>query len=208
MNYAMKKVLKILKVLFLAVSFVYLVLPLPELPPLPDSHKSTEPGDTVEIPGVSAYYTDVSRQEVLTFYRQAFSRSSFLQLPLPVIVLNHRPEYGKQAIRDTTETTFLYELVHPFRDSLYINGFDPAEDPKLKKAKDPTKIFKIKDRYYDRKIILRVMNTNIMVRLVIFFIGLFLGKVIISQLGKTLGSLWKIIKREGCHSERSKESRG
>ena len=166
----MRKIAHLLGAAFAGVVLVYLSLPLPEIPDLPDSLKSDEPGDTVQISGVSAYYTDVSRQEVLRFYQEHFSQSSFLSLPLPIITLNHPPEYGKEAIRDTTESTFLYELVHPFRDSLFINGWDPAESKALREAvADPTKIIQKKGRYYERKIILRVMPSLVWLRILIFF---------------------------------------
>ncbi len=95
----------------------YLLLPFGSLPALPDSLKSDEPGDTVEISGVSAYYTNLKREEVVAFYRQHYAQTGFFALPL--VVLNHPPEYGKEAIRDTTESTFLYELVQVGRGSLF-----------------------------------------------------------------------------------------
>lgn len=190
----MKKFFKILLGFFCFLIFVYLCLPIPELPPLPDSLKSTEPGDTVEIPGVSAFYTDIPRGEVIDFYQKAFSRSSFLNLPLPTIVLNHPPEYGKQAIRDTTETTFLYELAHPFRDSLFINGWDPAEHPEYKKAKDPTKVIKKAGRFYQRKITLRLMTSSRWARILVFSLSLLVLVKILIEAKKSTVSLWKTLK--------------
>lgn len=155
-----------------AVGLIYVLLPGPVFRPLPDSLLSDEPGDTVEISGVWAYYTDVPRAQVVDWYRRDFSKSSFLGLPLPVIVLNHPPEYGREAIRATTETTFLYELVHPFRDSLYINGWDPAEDPQYQGA-DPTQVIEINGTFYERKVILRYRSTSWLARGVMFLLTVF-----------------------------------
>ncbi|HUW22010.1 MAG TPA: hypothetical protein VMW41_05110 [Candidatus Bathyarchaeia archaeon] len=171
------------RLVFIPISLIliYFMLPVPSVPPLPDSLKSDEPGDTVQISGVSAYYTDISRQEVVKFYENAFSRSSFLNLPLPVIVLNHPPEYTRRAIRDTTNATFLYELVHPGRDSLFINGWDSAEDPQLKNAKDPTQIINKNDRFYQRKVTLRLMPSSRLLSLLIFTLAIVLSIKILAE---------------------------
>jgi hypothetical protein len=190
----MKKLFKILLTALCFLIFIYLCLPIPEIPPLPDSLKSTEPGDTVEIPGVSAFYTDISRGEVVGFYQKAFSRSSFLNLPLPVIVLNHPPEYGKQAIRATTETTFLYELVHPFRDSFFINGWDPAEHPEYKKAKDPTQVIKKNGRFYQRKITLRLVTSSLWARILVFSLSLLVLAKILIETKRSIISLWRTLR--------------
>lgn len=166
---------KRLFIFVLVIFSVYLFSPTPDFPPLPDSLLSAEPGDTVEIPGVWAYYTNLSRAEILDFYQQAFSRSAFFGLPLPVVTLNHPPEYGREAIRETTETTFLYELVHPLRDSMYLNGWDPAEDPDFKAA-DPTQVIEIEGTFYERKVILRYRDTAWWARLM--------------MMGLTFFSLW------------------
>ncbi len=117
-------------VFFLAL--FYLLLPPPSVPPpLPESTKSNLPGDTVEIPHLYAYFTNLSREEVTSFYQEHYSRSQFLDIPLPQFVLNHPPEYAWEVIRDTEHSSYLEEIVHPFRESFYINGYEPANDPFL-----------------------------------------------------------------------------
>ncbi|MBN1263306.1 MAG: hypothetical protein JW991_03025 [Candidatus Pacebacteria bacterium] len=170
----MKKITRFISGFFYLIGLVYLCLPLGEMPALPDSLKSKEPGDTVEIPGVSAYYTNLSRYEVLEFYRQNFSRSRLGNLPLPVVVLNHPPEYTREAIRDTVDSTFLYELVHPGRDSLFINGWDPAEDPKFKKNKNLSQVLKEDNRFWERKVTLRLFSSGTILRLIIFSVAYWL----------------------------------
>lgn len=174
---------------------VYLLLPEPKFEPLPSSLLSDEPGDTVEISGVWAYYTNIPRSEVVEFYRKSFSKSGFLGLPMPVVVLSHPPEYGREAIRDTTETTFLYELVHPFKDSLYINGWDPAEDPDYKNA-NPAEVLEIKGQFWERKIILRYRETSVLARLIMTVLT-WLGTWVVGwHLARTGRSLWKLREKQ------------
>ncbi len=60
---------KLLFIIFLILGTIYLILPAPKnFPYLPNSIKSIEPGDTVQIANVSAYYTDTSRKEVVDYY--------------------------------------------------------------------------------------------------------------------------------------------
>lgn len=129
----MKKIKKIslyLCILALCGSFLYFLLPPPpEPPPLPESAKSNLPGDIAEIPDLFAYFTNLSREEVIGFYQQHYSRSRWLNLPLPGFRLNHPPEYAWVVIRDTEHSSYLEEIVHPFRESFYINGYEPASDP-------------------------------------------------------------------------------
>lgn len=126
----MKKLTKIIFFTVFLVGNFYLLLPPPaDLPELPKSLKSDEPGDTVQIKGVSAYYTDLSRKEVVSFYSQAFSRSSFFNLPLPNYILNHPPERIREVLRATQYSTYVEEVVHPLRGSLFISGYEWEKDP-------------------------------------------------------------------------------
>jgi hypothetical protein len=189
----MKKIFQTLIFFIFITCLVYLSLPGPTIPPLPNSLKSNEPGDTVEMVGVSAYYTDLSREEVINFYQRAFSRSSFFNLPLPVVLLNHPPEYTNEAIRNTVSSTFLYELVHPGRGSLFVNGWDPAEDPKYKKAKDPTQVIEINGRFYQRKITLRLVRSSLLIRILIFSFSFFFFTKLLLELKKLAISFWQAI---------------
>jgi len=126
----MKNFFKKIGFLIIILWFVYLILPAPsEIPALPQSLKSTEPGDTVQIPGISAYYTNLSRQEVINFYQSYYSYSSLFNIPLLTYRLNHPPEYFKELIRQTQQVTYFEEIVHPMRESLLIAGFEWNNDP-------------------------------------------------------------------------------
>ncbi len=124
----MKATVKTLFILFSLFYISYLLLPAPTFPEqLPNSLQSIEPGDS-ETPLRRAYYTDLTREEVLTHYQNQFSHSTLFSIPLPTYRLNYPPEESYTLIRDQTRSNFLEEIVHPFRESVYINGFEPKED--------------------------------------------------------------------------------
>lgn len=121
--------MKIFKIFFTLFSFLfvfYLLLPNPGFPlPPPDALQSNEPADT-ETPLRRAYFTNYTREEVMNHYQSQLTRSSFWGIPLPTYRLNYPPEEAKTIIRDQTRSTFLEEIVHPFRESVFVNGFDPV----------------------------------------------------------------------------------
>ena len=150
---------------------LYLLLPEPKLPPpgLPDSLKSTLPGDTVQLPRISGYFTDRSRNDVVSFYKDYFSKSPFLNFPLLTIRLNHPPEYAKQVIRGTTRSYYLEELVHPFKGSLFINGFEWEKDVFTKPEKRVKNKILAGNKTWRAKINLRWFPSKLLFRLAIFW---------------------------------------
>lgn len=168
------RVVKIIIIAFLFLIGVYLLLPGPlETPPLPESRKSTEPGDMGQIPGLfAAYYTNLSRNEVLNYYQSYFSRSSFFGVPFVTYRLNHPPEYTWQVLRETEHSSFLEELVHPFRESWFINGYEPLKDPFIKEGQKLAN-FEFDGQEYSLKIQVLRKDSNVFIRLVIFILSLF-----------------------------------
>lgn len=151
----MNKFLKIVGVIFSALFLFYLVLPGPDFPaPPPDAVQSQEKADQ-ETSLRRAYFTNLPRQEVVNYYREAFGKSVF-DLTLPSVRLNYPPEEAQERIRDQTRSTFLEEIVHPFRESFYINGFEP------KNAKDDV-WYKGVD--YRQKIIVKYNPSSVLVRI-------------------------------------------
>ncbi|MFZ5366149.1 MAG: hypothetical protein ACOZBZ_02550 [Patescibacteria group bacterium] len=164
----MKKIIALLLYCFIALLLIYLLLPLPaEPPPLPGSLKSTEPGDTVEIPGLFAYYTDLSRSQVLDFYQKNFSRSSFLGIPLLTYRLNHPPEYARETIRRTLQSTYYEEIVHPLRESLYVNGYEWENDPFTKPESREKNKPMIGGKEFRSKVTVITRHSNPIVRLLV-----------------------------------------
>lgn len=98
---------------------IYLLIPIPGFPPPPPgSLISYEPADTESIYRKS-YYTDLSRDQIMAFYKSQFKK--------PFIRLNHPPEEAQSLIRDQARSSWLEELVHPGKDLEYINGFYPTK---------------------------------------------------------------------------------
>jgi hypothetical protein len=182
-----KKVFWFLGLFIFLFALAYLFLPAPaEPPPLPESTKSNLPGDTVEIPHLYAYFTNLSREEVMAFYQQYYSHSSLFNLPLPSLVLNHPPEYCWVVIRDTEHSSYLEEIIHPFRESFYVNGYEPANDPFLKPGeRRPTLIYE--DKEYKAKVLVLPVYSNPLMRIVLFLtvivVFVFLKREVITLYG-------------------------
>jgi len=141
-----------MRLLFLTFSllfFAYLSLPNPEFPtPPPDALQSDEPADT-ETSLRRAYFTNLTREEVMSHYKNQLT---------PAFRLNYPPEEARTIIRDQTRSTFLEEIVHPLRESVFINGFEP---------KDPKDAIEIAGRSWRQKIIVRYVPSSTWVRLVL-----------------------------------------
>jgi hypothetical protein len=188
----MKKWVKITMAAVYLLGVFYLVLPEPVIPNLTPALKSTEPGDTVQIPGVWAYYTDLSREQVIDFYQQAFAKSPFLKIPLINYRLNHPPEYAQETIIDTHKNNFYEELVHPLRESLFISGWVPKEDKVyLAKSKEPISEFKVDGQVFQGKITLYHVNSPLWARLLVWTGIVVLGLMLISAFKNVFLSPWK-----------------
>lgn len=166
----MKKLLSFFCLLVVVVGTVYLCLPAPkDFPYLPNSIKSVEPGDTTQIVNVAAYYTDLPRQEVVDFYFRYFSRSSFLNIPLLTYKLNHPPERIREVLRETQRSTYVEEIIHPLRESVFVNGFEWDNDPFTLSSKRIKNILIVDGRTYRFKITLFYQESELWQRLVIFY---------------------------------------
>jgi len=166
----MKRLVKYVYFLFPITLLVYVLLPNPDFPePPPDSVQSGELADT-ETPFRRAYFTDFTRNEVLEHYQAQFRKSELLGIPLPVFRLNYPPEESQTLIRDQTRSTFLEEIVHPGRESLFVNGFEP---------KDPKDDVWYKGVDYRQKIIIKFVPSNTLLR--------------VSVAGFTLAAVWLLL---------------
>ena len=167
---------------FLVVFLLYLVLPTPPFPePLPNSPQSTERGDSTDLVHKRAYFTDFKRDEVLAYYQNELSRISFLGfgIPVPTYRLNYPPEEGKQIIHGQIRTSYLEEIVHPFRESFYVNGFIPPTE------KDT---IIIDGRQFYEKVNVRYVNSYLFVR-----VGLAITSFILLML--LLRNFWQLFKK-------------
>jgi hypothetical protein len=147
----MKNIISFKSAFILFGIFLLIYLSFPNLsfpPPLPGAYQSGEPAD-VETPLRRGYYTDLTRQEVMDWYNKQFKWG---------IVLNYPPEDAQTVIRDQTKSTFLQEIVHPFRESIYINGFEPLT---------PEYRITINGKHYRQKVIVRFVESSAWVRLAV-----------------------------------------
>lgn len=146
---------------FLAVS--YLIKPTPILPDLPSSAKSNLPGDTTQISNVTAYFTNMTRTEVMNFYK-AYYTGIFR------INLNHPPEKAKEIIVNTIPSYYFEEFVLPFKESLYINGFEWENDVFTKPENRSKNKLVYQNIEYKSKITIRRFPVSLPSRLASFFI--------------------------------------
>ena len=149
---------------------------------LPNSAKSTLSGDTVQIPNVSAYFSNNFREFVIPFYIKNYQQNS--HLPFPPLRLNHPPEYSWEVIKKHTETTYLEELVYPLKNSLYVNGYEIFRPdgtpifysvPKLEEAGEE----------WSTKATLRLYNSNILIRIIVWA-GIVYSIILISKLSRKI----------------------
>lgn len=166
----MKKILNILVVLAFVPLFYYVSFPSPEFPaPLPDAVQSDQPAD-VEDTLRRGYYTNLSRDEVISHYEKEFNKGFSLYTPR----LNYPPEDAPVLIRDQTKSTFLEELTHPFRESLYINGFEPKTEEYAQYLHGVR---------YRQKVIVRYVPSKLSVRIIILGLSLVATLFLINEYG-------------------------
>ena len=160
----MKILIKIFLGLIYILGVFYLVLPNPVYPDLTSSTLSDEPGDTWQHTDQKAFFTDKIRLEVMQELQEAFS------LPfLPSFRLNYRPEETTQFVREQVESSYLEEIIHPLRESLFVNGWEPQNSPKWQAVpyNNRPRIEKY-DQYYYAKITLRLVESPIWARLLVW----------------------------------------
>jgi len=154
----MKTLFKIIFFLFFIFLLGYILPPGPTFPePMSDFYQSGEPAD-VETLLRRGYYTNATRQEVMDHYMKEFEKPTLWGIPFLTYALNYPPEEAQTLIRDQTKSTFLQEIVHPLRESVYINGFEPD---------GPEYAIVIKETPWRQKIIVRYVPSNLFSRVLV-----------------------------------------
>lgn len=133
----------------------------------PDSVQSSEPAD-IESSLRRAYYTNLNRFEVINHYKKEFNQDFNVynrrfgvynqRFGVYTPRLNYPPEDAPLFIRDQTKSTYLEEIVHPLRESIYINGFEP-------KTEEYAQYYK--GIRYNQKIIIRYVPSPVWIRMLI-----------------------------------------
>ncbi len=178
---------KILVSIFI-LGLVYILAPGPtsvnDFPSLANSLKSSEPGDTVQVPNIAAYFSDYDRAGITSFYRGAFRNLYLVNKLIPPISLNYPPENANSFVRDQQVSTFLEEYLYPLRGSIFVNGYDPNVENEMKK-RNHTFIgdhLHIQGRYFNSKTTLRFYPADSFNRLIVYF-GIWIAGIAIYELG-------------------------
>ena len=159
-----KKYLMLVYAIFCVSFLLYLTLPLNNFPEPPvDAIQSFEPAD-IEEDSRRGYYTNYTREEAINHYQEQFNRLKLINIPS--FRLNYPPEEAQTIIRDQTRSTYLEELAHPLRESIFINGFEPSL---------PQDVLLREDKYWYQKITVRHVTSSLASRL---FVGFFILLVI------------------------------
>lgn len=170
-------------VVFLALSG-YLLLPAPSFPQHPSFFLvSHEPAD-LETPLRRGYYTDNSREEIMSYYQNQFQYITVFgeNIVIPTIRLNYPPEEAKILIRDQTKSTFLEELVHPLRESVFVNGFEP---------KDEKDNIAFQGKKYRQKVTVRYVPSSFLLRFAIPIVALGAVFIILWEWADSIKRLFK-----------------
>ena len=189
----MKKLLIAIYIIFSVGLLFYVSLPNFDFPiPPPGAVQSKEPADT-ENSLRRAYFTDYTRAQVLDWYLAQFTHSSFNNIALPTQLLNYPPENSASIIRDQTRSTFLQEIVHPLRETVFINGYEPPVTELQNKIV-------IDGVHYRQKIIIRYIPSSLALRVVITLLTLVAIPVIYSAYVPEFSFLKKMLKRRKISS--------
>lgn len=163
---------KITFLIIFLLGLTYILLPGPDhvsdFPPLPDSLKSDEPGDTVQVENIAAFFSQADRAQITKYYKNWYQNANFSFFP--PIALNHPPEEAHQFVRDQQTATFLEEYVYPLRGSIFVNGYEPIIENKI--ANRSSNFFgnmiHINGQYYASKATLRYHPVPVFWRLIIY----------------------------------------
>ncbi len=181
----MKKLLIFLALVIYFSGIYYLTRPSPELPALANTVRSDEPGDTWQHPDQAAYYTSRdSRPEILGELQRKFDLSSLFQFTYR---LNYRPEESFEMVRDQLRAYYLEEVVHPLRESLFINVWDPAKSPMIDDDKRAQARMYFQGQFYPLKITLRPVYSGVTARLLIWTLIFPSTYAVYLTLSKSLG---------------------
>ncbi len=178
---------KLLLIIFI-IGLVYILAPGPssidDFPSIPNSLKSDEPGDTVQVPNVAAYFSDYDRSEITKFYKEAYQNSFFWGRFIPSTTLNYPPIAAYQYVRDLLQlSTFLEEYVYPLRGSIFVNGYEQYVMRQIQGLPPKTEgdLMQIKGQFFKSKTTLRYYPTAWYVSLVIY-IGIWMTSLILFNL--------------------------
>lgn len=192
----MKKALFLIVFLVYVAGLFYLSLPDPKAQSLPESLRSTEPGDTWQHPEQSAYFTDWTREQVTKFYEDTFALR-FKDFTLPSYRLNYPPEESSLYVREHILTYYLEEINHPLRESLFVSGWNPRLSPISNYRFDVEKArweIIVDGREYQSKVTLKPYYSPVWVRFLIWTTIFPLTFLVITQFTGSLRELYSALR--------------
>jgi hypothetical protein len=180
------KFIKVLLPVLSLLLLVYMLMPGPsqisDFPALPESIKSNLEGDTIQVPNVSAYFSDNFRYFVTPFYKQGYQ--ALTKFPFLPLTLNHPPEFAYTAIKDQTQSTYLEEYTYPLRDSLFVNGLELVNEDGTPRFKGGGP-FLIDGEHLKTKVTLRFYPSNFWVR-VATWLGINMSAIALYLVGRRI----------------------
>lgn len=165
---------RITLIIIFLLGLTYLLWPGPssinDVPPIPNSVKSDEPGDTIQRANIAAYFSRDERDGITDFYYDQFSYLNFFGLKIPAIRFNYPVEEAKIKVRDQIQTTYIEEYTYPFRDSLYVNGMDKVVWNKLNHiiTDEKNKDIIINEASFSSKTTIRYYSSSIIWRVFVY----------------------------------------
>jgi len=182
-----QKIFFIFYFLLSLVFLIYISLPSPQFPnPPEDAIQSFEPGDSEDLASRRAYFSNYKREEVINHYRDQFSINLLGKKIFPMR-LNYPPEDSQTLIRDQTRTTYLEELVFPFRESFFVNGNESGDSDSL--------IF-IDGNFWWQKVTVRYYRSLPHIRILIGLFSIVVLWFVLNYWFMILGSVVKFLKRK------------
>ena len=161
----------------------YLGFPSPPFPKPPsDSVQSLEEADVEDAHERRAYFTNFSREEVLNHYEEELQKT--FPVLFPSYQVSYPPEDAQTLIRDQTRSVHLPEIIHPARESLFVNFFEAQT------AKDA---ISYKGIPYERKITVRYIPTPIIPRILITLPAFLFFAYVARELSKESVTLLKTL---------------
>lgn len=189
-----------MKIKFIAVSIfitglIYIIIPEPaginDFSGPADFLKSDEPGDTVQVPNVAAYFSQFDRSAATSFYRKTYQEKfPFMGKFIPPLSLNHPPQNARVNFNTEAYFTFLEEYVYPLRGSLMVAGYEPYIDNEIR-GKTHNFIsdhIHINGSYFVSKTKLRYFPAHPIVKTLVY-VGIWLSLM-------SIWSLWKKVAKE------------
>ena len=164
----MKKALPVIFVIYV-IGFIYLVLPSPQYPDLTGGVRSDEPGDTWQHPDQKGFYANEDRATILKDIQSQYV-IKIGNFSLPNFRLNYQPEEARIYVRDLLESYYLEEIIYPFRESIFVNGWEPKKSPRYAKvllAKDIPEI-SLHGIAYNSKITLKQTHSPAWARILVW----------------------------------------